>query len=216
MARPHWISHIWRRIQIGLLDLINRNLIRMEKLMKADKLSTLGIDPGDVLQNEDDVKPESSFYAINMTPGNYVLSINNGEIVYKIQPNLSAESIVVISGKYVRTPEVTAAQSKGDIVILKKCNLFAYRDNRLAAQSRVQANLGKVTREVLGDEYQREQAQATQDAYTFRLDNHRDPRLYANILKIMETADKVNKTVYGGAIKDDTYDKWKADYQSIK
>lgn len=217
MAFLNWIKHLWRRLQIGLLSAINRILIRMEKLMKADKIAGLGIDPSDVLENEDTVNPEASYYAVNLTPSNYVLDIGNGEMVYKIQPSLSAESVVVISGKYVRTPEVTAAQTKGDILILKKINLFNYRENRLNAQRIVQEGLKNKMDTLLGDEYQREQAMSTKDAYAHRIENHRNPELYKNILKIMEAAEKANQTTYDNAVKDDTYEKWKADFEhSVK
>ncbi len=217
MAFLNWIKHLWRRLQIGLLRAINRILIRMEKLMKADKIAGLGIEPSDVLENEDTVNPEASYYAVNLTPSNYVLDIGNGEMVYKIQPSLSAESVVVISGKYVRTPEVTAAQTKGDILILKKINLFNYRENRLNAQRVVQEGLKKKMDVLLGDDYQREQAMATNDAYAHRIENHRNPELYKNILKIMQAADVANKNSYDNAIKDDTYEKWKADFEhSVK
>lgn len=217
MAFLNWIKHLWRRLQIGLLSAINRILIRMEKLMKADKIAGLGIEPSDVLENEDTVNPEASYYAVNLTPSNYVLDIGNGEMVYKIQPSLSAESVVVISGKYVRTPEVTAAQTKGDILILKTINLFNYRENRLNAQRIVQEGLKNKMDTLLGDEYQREQAMSTKDAYTHRIENHRNPELYKNILKIMEAADKANQTTYDNAVKDNTYEKWKADFEhSVK
>lgn len=199
-----------------LLRLAYKIVLRLEKVMKTDKLTAMDLNGEDLLSPDDDVNPEASYYVVNLTNANYLLSVNNGEQTYHIQPSLSHQSVVVLPGKYVRTPEVADAERNGDIAIFKKFNLHAYQQNRLDAQAKMKSTEESRMRKLLGDPYQREQAVQTADAYDYRLQNHDNPELYASLLEIAKNAEHIDKIVYGGDGKEDVYDKWKADYDNIK
>lgn len=213
------MGKIFKRMRLKLerllLSLAYRLALRLEKVMKTDKFTAMDLNGEDLLGPDDDVNPQGSYYVVNLTEANYLLSVNGGEQTYHIQPNLSHQSVAIIPGKYVRTPEVADAERNGDIAIFKKFNLHAYQQNRLEAQSRMKSTEEKRQESLLGDPYQREQAIASGDAYDYRLSNHDNPRLYANLLNIVQHVEQIDKMVYGGNGKEDVYDKWKADFDNI-
>ena len=178
--------------------------------MLSDKLSSMDLNGDDLLQNDDSVEDGRSYYAVNLTPANLVLSINGGERSYQFPPSLSPDSVKVIEGKYVRTPEVTQAQSQGKIAIFKTFNLFAYQENRRKKQAEIAQSRPAAINSFLGDPYQRQAATEGAAAFQTRIDlrEHRD--LYDKIMKIAENADQNHPL---GTPAEETYKAWKEDYE---
>ena len=197
-----------------LLNWAYKIALRLEKIMKTDKLTAMDLNGDDLLQPDDEVNPEASYYVVNLTNANYLLSVNGGEQTYHIQPSLSHESVAILPGRFIRTPEVADAERNGDVAIFKKFNLHAYQQNRLEAQTKMKGTEEQRREKLLGDPYQREQAVATGDAYDYRLQNKDNPELYQAILNIAKNAENIDKMVYGGDGKQDVYEKWKADYDN--
>ena len=183
---------------------------KLEELMLSDKLSSMDLNGADLLQNDDDVEDGKSYYAVNLTPANLVLSINGGERTYQFPPSLSPDSVKVMEGKYVRTPEVTQAQSQGKIAIFKSFNLFAYQENRRKAQAEVAASRSEAINSLLGDPYQRQAATEGDGGFQTRIDLRKHRALYDSVMKIAENADQNHPL---GTAAEETYKAWKEDYK---